>query len=165
MESKSLTLKKQKVDQIVSDFKDSQSVSIVEYRGLTVVELETLRNELRKEEVEMHVLKNRLVKIAADKLGYEQLDEQLVGPNAYVFSKKDVVVGPKTLVKFARKHEKLVIKGGIVDGAVVNSDELKTIAKLPNKEGMLSMLLSALTAPVRSFALAAKAIAEQKEQN
>lgn len=164
MERVIITQKKVKVDQIVADFQASQSVSVIEYRGLSVLQLEALRKELRQEEVEMHVLKNTLVQKAAESLGLSELDAQLTGPNAYVFSKKDAVSGPKVLVKFARKNEKLIIKGGVIEGKVVDESQVKTIAKLPNKEGMLSMLLSCLTSPIRGFALAVKAVAEQKEQ-
>lgn len=165
MEKVIITEKKVKVEQIASDFQAAQSVSVIEYRGLSVSQLEALRNELRKEEVEMHVLKNTLVQKAAESLGLSELDSQLTGPNAYVFSKKDAVSGPKVLVKFARKHEKLIIKGGVIEGKVVDEAQVKTIAQLPNKEGMLSMLLGCLTSPIRGFALAVKAIAEKQEQH
>lgn len=157
--------KKVKVDQIASDFQASQSVAVIEYRGLTVAQLEALRKELRQEQVELHVLKNTLVQKAAESLNLSDLDTHLSGPNAYVFSKKDAVSGPKVLVKFARRNEKLIIKGGVVEGKVVDENQMKTIAKLPNKEGMLSMLLSCLTSPVRGLALAVKAVAEKQEQN
>jgi large subunit ribosomal protein L10 len=97
-------------------------------------------------------------------LGYQDLEDTLVGPNAFVFSNEDAVSAPKVLAKFARKNENLVIKGGIVEGRVVNSDELKVVATLPNKEGLLSMLLGCLTSPVVKFACAVKEIAKAQEQ-
>jgi large subunit ribosomal protein L10 len=153
------------VDQITANVKASQSISIIEYRGLGVAEFEQLRKTLRGEGVELHVLKNTLVNRAVEALGYKGLGDQLTGPNAYVFSKKDAVSGPKVLAKFARRHEKLKIKGGIVEGKVVDEKEMKIVATLPNKEGMLSMLLSCLNSPVRSLACAIKAVAEKNEQN
>ena len=152
------------VNTIVETAKTSQSFSVIEYRGLTVNQLETLRRELRKEEAELKVFKNTLVEKAAEQLGHDDLKEMLKGPNAYVFSHKDAVSGPKVLSKFAKTNKKLVIKGGVVEGKVVDAKELKVIATLPNKEGLLSMLLSCLTSPVRGFACAVKAIADKEEQ-
>lgn len=164
--NKAIIAEKQvKVDQIMAHFQASQSVSVIEYRGLGVAQLEKLRKDLRAEGVELHVLKNTLVQRVADGMGLQALDGQLSGPNAYVFSKKDAVSGPRILVKYARSQEKLVIKGGVVEGKVVNAAEMTTIAKLPNKDGMLSMLLSCLTSPIRAVALAVKAVAEKQEQN
>ena len=165
MEKAILAQKKAKVEEMASNFQASQSISVVEYRGLSVAQLEALRKELRQDGVELEVLKNTFVQKAVESLGYADLADQLVGPNAYVFSKKDAVTGPKALVKFAKRNDKLIIKGGVVEGRVVDEEQMKTIAKLPNKEGMLSMLLSCLTSPVRGFALAVKAVAEKQEQN
>ncbi|MDY4788360.1 MAG: 50S ribosomal protein L10 [Bacilli bacterium] len=151
------------VSTIVEAVKTSQSFSVVEYRGLTVNQLETLRKELRKEDAELKVFKNTLVSKASEQLGYNELEEVLSGPNAFVISHKDAVSGPKVLSKFAKTNDKLVIKGGVVEGKVVNANELKVIATLPNKEGLLSMLLSCLTSPVRSFACAVKAIADKEQ--
>ena len=132
------------VSTIVEAVKTSQSFSVVEYRGLKV-------------------FKNTLVSKASEQLGYNELEEVLSGPNAFVISHKDAVSGPKVLSKFAKTNDKLVIKGGVVEGKVVNANELKVIATLPNKEGLLSMLLSCLTSPVRSFACAVKAIADKEQ--
>lgn len=151
------------IQEIVEAIKAAKSVSIVEYRGLTVNKLEGLRRDLRKEECELKVYKNTLVHKAADQLGYEALKSHLVGPNAFVFSRKDEVSAPKILAKFARRNEKLVLKGGIIDGKIIDANELKVVSTLPNKEGMLSMLLSCLTAPIRGFACAVKAIADKME--
>jgi large subunit ribosomal protein L10 len=152
------------VSTITESIKNAQSVSVVEYRGLTVAQVESLRKELRKVGSEMKVFKNTLVTRAVDSLGYQDLNDTLVGPNALVFSKEDAVSAPKVLAKFAKRNEKLVIKGGIVEGRVVNSDELKVVATLPNKEGLLSMLLGCLTSPVVKFACAVKEIAKAQEQ-
>ena len=152
------------VSEITESIKSAQSVSVVEYRGLTVAQVEALRKELRGVGSEMKVFKNTLVTRAVDSLGYQDLEDTLVGPNAFVFSNEDAVSAPKVLAKFARKNENLVIKGGIVEGRVVNSDELKVVATLPNKEGLLSMLLGCLTSPVVKFACAVKEIAKAQEQ-
>ncbi len=164
--NKTIIAQKQSVvDTIVANAKASQSISIIEYRGLTVSEFEKLRKNLRKEGVELHVLKNTLVARALGSLGYQNLEQQLAGPNAYVFSKKDAASGPKVLAKFAKSNEKLIIKGGVVEGKVVDEKELRVVATLPNKEGMISMLLGCLTAPVSGFARTLKAVADHQEKN
>lgn len=160
--NKAIIAEKQAVINEISEaIKASKSVSIVEYRGLTVAQLESLRRDLRKEGCEMKVYKNTLFNIAASELGYGDLKAHLEGPNAFVFSNNDEVAAPKLLVKFAKRNDEMVLKGGIVSGKVIDSNELKVVSTLPNKEGMLSMLLSCLTSPVRGFACAVKAVADK----
>lgn len=164
MNKEIVAAKKKVIDTVAEAFKNAQSVSVIEYRGLTVNELEVLRKDLRKENAELKVFKNTLVEKAVEELGYKELKEILEGPNALVFSHTDAVTGPRIVSKFAKAHENLIIKGGIVEGKAVTDAEMKVIATLPGKEGLLSMLLSCLQSPVRGFACAVKAIAEKKEQ-
>lgn len=153
---------KQEIVAEVSDkMQKSGSLTVVEYHGLTVAEITALRRDLRASEAEMIVYKNSLVERAVDQLGYTDLNEALAGPNAYVFS-KDVIAGPKIIAKAAKKNEHLVIKGGVVDGKVLTADEMKVVATLPGREGLISMLLSCLQAPVRNFACAIQAVADKQ---
>lgn len=154
--------KKAVVAEIAQHLQESQSTVIVEYRGLSVKEITDLRRALRAEDVEMKVYKNKLAQRAATETGFEGLCENLTGPNALVFS-KDATAPARVLSKFAKDHEKLVMKAGTVEGKVVGLDTLTTISNLPNREGMYSMLLSVLQAPVRNFACVVKAVAEAKE--
>lgn len=141
---------------------NSSSVVVVEYRGLTVADVTELRNKLREEGVEMKVYKNTTAQRAAEKLGFDALVETLAGPNALVFG-PDQVAPARVLAKFAKDHDKLVMKNGIVDGAVVDEATIQTLASLPNKEGMLAKFASTLNAPVVKFAMTIKALAEKKE--
>ena len=100
---------------------------------------------------------------AADNAGYSELNEQLKGPNAIAFG-TDAVAPSRVLSKFAKKHEALVLKAGIVEGKIVGLDTIKELSVLPNKDGLLSMLLGCLQSPVRSFACAVKAIADKAEE-
>ena len=149
------------VDEITDKLKHSDGVVVAEYRGLTVAEVSELRRNLRDENVELKVYKNTMVKRAVDGLGLNDLDETLNGPNAFAFS-KDATAPARVLSKFAKKHEHLVLKSGIVEGKVVDLNTLKELANLPNRDGMLSMLLSCLQAPVASFARALQAVADAK---
>lgn len=161
MNPSTLESKKQVVAKISESFKGASSMVIVEYRGLTVADLSELRKSLKAVNASFNVYKNTLVQRASDELGHKDLDQYLSGSNAYVFS-KDVVEGPKVLAKFAKKHENLVIKAGLVEGKVVDAAGVKSVATLPNREGLISMFLSCLQAPIRSFACTVKAVADSK---
>jgi large subunit ribosomal protein L10 len=156
-----LESKKKTVEEIVNLIKGSKSVVIVEYRGLSVSEISSLKRDLLKKDAKMFVYKNTMVAKANDELGYEELDQLLEGPNALVVA-NDEISGANVVAKFAKTHENLIIKGGLVDGKVVSADEIKTLAKLPGRDGLLSMLLSVLQAPVRNLACAIKAVAEKQ---
>ena len=161
MNQEILQTKSELVNEVVASIKDSSTVVICEYRGLTVAELTDLRRTLRTTESTMAVYKNTLVKRAVESLGLHDAAELLEGPNAMIFC-KDVTAGAKVLAKYSRKNDLLVIKGGIVEGKVVDKKQMIELSKLPNKEGMISMLLSVLQAPVRQFACAVKAVANSK---
>lgn len=135
----------------------------MDYRGLTVAQVTELRKQLRESGVEFKVYKNTLTRRAAEIAGVAGINEFLTGPNAVAFSNEDVVAPAKIINEFAKKNEALEIKAGIIEGNVSSADDVKALAELPSREGLLSMLLSVLQAPVRNFALATKAVAEQKK--
>ncbi|CDO05204.1 Vegetative protein 300 [Oceanobacillus picturae] len=156
--------KKQVVDEITEKFRASQTSVVVDYRGLDVAEVTELRKQLREAGIDFKVYKNSMARRAVEAAELNDLSDVLVGPTALAFSNDDVVAPARILNDFAKKHEALEIKGGVIEGKVATLDQIKELADLPNYEGMVSMLLSVLTAPVRNFAYAAKAIAEQKEE-
>ena len=156
-----LAAKSETVKEISDKAKKSQTIVVCEYRGLTVAEIQEVRRALRKENAEMNVYKNSLVERACDELGYGELKDVLKGPNAIVFS-DDVIAGPKVIAKFAKKHRDiLVVKGGMVEGKFVDAKGIIEVSKLPGKDGLISMFLSCLQAPIRSFACAVKAVADK----
>jgi large subunit ribosomal protein L10 len=156
--------KKQIVGEIADKFKASKSTIVVDYRGLTVAELTDLRKQLRDAGIEFKVYKNSMTRRAADATELSGLNAALTGPNAIAFSNEDVVAPAKILNDFAKKHEALELKAGVIEGNIATVEEIKALADLPSREGLLSMLLSVLQAPIRNFALATKAVAEQKEE-
>ena len=165
MNQKVIAAKEEVVNHVAECIKNSQSTTIVEYRGLTVAELTELRKNLRAEGAELKVYKNNLVLRASKELGYDALEESLTGPNAVVFSNESPTAAPKILAKYAKRNKNLVIKSGIAEGRVLSKEQVNELAKLPSKEGMLSMLLGCLQSPVIKFACAVKAIAEKQEEN
>lgn len=155
--------KKKVVAEIADKLSKSQSTIITDYRGLTVKQMNELRKKLREAGVEFKVLKNTLTQRAAEQVGVSEINEYLNGPTAIAFGYDDVVVPAKIIYQFAKDNKELEIKAGIVEGKVVSVDEIKALAELPSREGLLSMLLSVLQAPIRNFALAVKAVAEKNE--
>ena len=156
-----LSSKQALVSEISEKMKNSESTVVCEYRGLSVAEVTELRRNLRAEDVEFKVYKNTMVERACDETGFEDLKDILVGPNAFAFS-KDATAPARVLAKFAKKHDALVLKKGIVEGKVVDEATIKELSTLPNREGMLSMLLSCLQSPISSFARAIQAVADNK---
>ena len=111
----------------------------------------------------MKVIKKSILSRAAKKAGLEGMDEVFTGPTAVAFSNEDVVAPAKIMDEFAKEAKALEIKGGIIEGKVSSLEEITALAKLPNREGLLSMLLSVLQAPVRNVAYAVKAVADKED--
>lgn len=156
--------KQQIVSDIADKLKASKSTIVVDYRGLSVSQVTELRKQLREAGVEFKVFKNSMTRRAAEVAGLSGLNDALTGPNAIAFSNEDVVAPAKILNDFAKKNEALEIKAGVIEGNIASVEDVKALAELPSREGLLSMLLSVLQAPIRNFALATKAVAEQKEE-
>ncbi|EOH87854.1 50S ribosomal protein L10 [Enterococcus pallens] len=152
------------VDEVSEKFSAAASAVIVDYRGLTVDQVTRLRKQLRDANVEMKVIKNSILSRAAEKAGLEGLGEVFTGPTAVAFSNEDVVAPAKIIDEFSKEADALEIKGGIIEGKVASIEEITALAKLPNRDGLLSMLLSVLQAPVRNVAYAVKAVAEKEEE-
>ena len=146
---KVLVAKQAVIDEIADKLTNAQSVVVAEYRGLTVDEVTELRRALRAENIELKVYKNKLALRATEACGKQELDEFLTGPNAIAFGHDD---------------EALVIKTAIVEGKLLSKEEVMELSKLPNKEGMLSMLLACLKAPVSKVARAVKAVADKEAE-
>lgn len=161
MNSNILEAKKAVVSEVKEAMQASSSAVVVEYRGLSVAEITELRRALSSQNAKLSVYKNSMVERASEDLGYGELTQYLTGPNALVTC-ADPIVGPKVLAKFAKKHDHLVIKGGLIEGKVVDSKSVIALAKLPGKDGMISMLLSVLQAPMRNLACAINAVAEKQ---
>ena len=157
-----LESKKAIVDEVCELVNNSGSVVIAEYRGLKVSEIADFKRELLKTNAKMSVYKNSLVERAAEKLGHSELNQYLTGPNALITC-PDAISAAKVSAKFAKAHDNLVIKGALVEGKVISKEEVITLSKLPDRDGMLSMLLSVLQAPVRVFACAVKAVADKNQ--
>ncbi|MGQ8875708.1 50S ribosomal protein L10 [Paenibacillus amylolyticus] len=163
--AKVIQAKQESVDAVTAKLRESATTVVVDYRGLNVAQVTELRKQLREAGIEFQVLKNSLLRRAAAAAELTELNDVLTGPTAIAFSVDDVVAPAKILNDFAKKNDALELKGAVVEGRVIGVEEVKALAELPSREGLLSMLLSVLQAPVRNFALAVKAVAEKEEQS
>lgn len=162
--AKVIQAKQESVDAVTAKLRESATTVVVDYRGLNVAQVTELRKQLREAGIEFSVLKNTLLRRATAAAELTELDSVLTGPTAIAFSGEDAVAPAKILNDFAKKNDALKLKGAVVEGRVIGEEEVKALAELPSREGLLSMLLSVLQAPVRNFALAVKAVADKEEQ-
>lgn len=174
MKEQTLQAKTQNVEEIKGKIKDAESIILVDYRGLDVEQLTELREKCRKVGVEYKVYKNTMMRFAFKDSGYEGFNEFLKGPSAVAFGYDDPVQAAKVAHEFAKDNENLEIKAGIVDGNIINIDEIKDLASLPSKEVLIAQVLGGFNAPIqgftnvlqgtiRSLAIVLNAVAETKE--
>ena len=158
---KILEQKKLVVNEIANKTKESKSVVLFEYRGLSVGEMTELRRKLREVDSELKVYKNTLTKLAFNSLGVN-LDEELLGPKAIAFG-KDEVAPIKVLSDYAKKHKALELRAGYVDNAIVDINGLQKLAALPSRDGVLTMLAGGLIGTVKNLSIALDLYAKQLE--
>ncbi|MFV0499409.1 MAG: 50S ribosomal protein L10 [Bacilli bacterium] len=151
------------VDAIAEKIENSTSVIIVNYKGLGVSDMTNLRRELRDEEVEFKILKNNLVRRAADKLKLTYLEEHLSGANAIAFS-NNIVEPAKVLAKYAKDFDFFEIKCGVVENAYADSTMINELASIPNMEGLLTMLAGGLLSPLKDIAIGLNMLVEGESE-
>ena len=161
--AKVLESKKAQVAEITEVLKNAATGVLVDYRGLTVEEDTKLRNDLRAAGVKYFVVKNTLLRLAANQVGLEELDGILHGPTALAVS-EDPVAPAKILFDFAKQNEKMEIKSGFMDGKVMSMDELTTLAKTPSKETLIAKIMGSLNAPASNLVRLLNTIVEGGEE-
>jgi large subunit ribosomal protein L10 len=145
--------KRKEIDALVEKSNASGAIYIVEYRGLTVSKSTAVRKSVKASGGEMKVTKNTLMRIALRESGKPTADGIDEGPNAYVFAYGDIAATAKALRDFAKEkgNEALVIKGGIMGGKILSSDQVMALADLPSRDVLLSQLLGVMNGPIRGF--------------
>jgi large subunit ribosomal protein L10 len=152
------------VAELKTEFESSNGAVLTEYRGLTVAQLSELRRNLG-ESAKFAVVKNTLTKIAARDAGVEeQVTELLQGPSAIAFVKGDVVEAAKGLRDFAKANPLLVIKGGVIDGKAMTSEEISKLADLESREVLLAKLAGAMKGSMANAAALFNALPTQMAQ-
>ncbi len=159
--TKVLDTKKETVSEIIEKLKNSESVILFEYQGLTVSEVSELRRKLRADGAEVRVYKNTLLKRALDDINVS-LDGFLEGPNAIMFG-KNLLEPIKTITEFAKNHDKMTIRVGIINGAPADLAVIKEYASIPSYEGLLTMLAAGMMEHVRNLAIGLNLYAEKLE--
>lgn len=148
---------------LAEELKASKSFLVFEYLGLNAKDITSLRRNLHKADAKMYVAKNNIFNRAIKLAGVEKISD-IAGPNALIVSKGDEVAPFKEISEIAKKHAFIKFKGGILDNQFIGPDSLSQIASIPGREGLYSMLLSCLQAPIRNFLYGIKAVGESKPQ-
>jgi large subunit ribosomal protein L10 len=139
----------------------SQTLTLAEYRGLTVAQLDTLRRQARDKGVYLHVLKNTLARRAVEGTPFRAASDAMVGPLIYGFS-EDAVAAAKVISDFAKGNDKLVIKAGAYAGKLLDADGVKALAAIPSREVLIAQVAGLLKSPIQRLAGVLAAVAEQK---
>ena len=161
---KILNQKKEEVSKLAEQMKEAKLILLTDYRGINVTDDTTLRRDLRNAGAKYTIIKNNITKRALAECGIEGLEEKLEGPTAVVMSSEDYLEPSKVIYKFSKDNEYYTIKGGVVDGKVMTPEEIITLAKLPSRETLLSMLAGALLGNISKVAVALDQVRMQKEE-
>lgn len=168
--------KQDQIDSLKRDLAPAEGLFVVDFSGLTVGEVTELRQKVRAAEARYVVVKNTLAKIAVAGSKNEALQQLLDGPSAVAFTNADAVVLAKVLAEFAKGHEKLQFRGGLVEGQLLDARQAQSVAALPSKAELVSRLLFMLQSPMRrlvvalswptkGLAVTVKQIADNKEKD
>lgn len=157
-------LKQPVVKEISEKIDGAKSAVLVDHRGLTVEQDTALRKQLREAGVSYKVYKNTMMNLAFKGTDLEGLSDLLNGPSALAVSKEDATAPARVLYGFAKTADKLEIKGGMVEGKIVDVKELEEVSRIPSREVLLSRLFGSWQSPIASFARVIKQIAEKKEE-
>lgn len=156
-----LEKKKQQVADLSERIKNSVAGVIVDYKGINVADDTTLRKDLREAGVEYTVVKNTILKRAAEDAGLEGIDSVLEGTTAIATSAEDYVAAARILQKFADSHNAFNVKSGYLDGEIIDLAKIQALAKLPSREVLLATVCSVFNAPIAAFARAVQAIVDK----
>ena len=161
---KILNQKKEEVAKLAEKIKEAKVVLLTDYRGINVSDVTGLRTRLRNADVEYKVIKNNITRRALQECKIEGLEDVLEGPTAVIMGNNDYLEACKAIYEYAKDNEFYKIKGGIIDGKVVSVEEIVTLAKLPSRETLLSMLAGALLGNISKLAVALDQVSKQKAE-
>lgn len=161
---KILNQKKEEVSKLAAEMKEAKLILLTDYRGINVTDVTELRTNLRNTNATYRVIKNNITRRALQEAGIEGLDESLTGPTAVIMSNEDYLEPSKAIYEFSKDNEYYKIKGGVIEGKVMNAEEIITLAKLPSREVLLSMLAGALLGNISKVAVALNEVKKLKEE-
>ena len=161
------------LEQIKGDLEGASAMWLVDYRGLTVADIQSLRRNVRDAGAVMKVYKNTIMHLALEQTDQPTLDDLLAGPSAFVFAGEDAAAAAKAVKDFAKGNDNLAIKGGLMDAVALSAAEVEAIASLPSREELIAQIAGAISGVARGLATAingvprglaqaTKAVADQK---
>jgi large subunit ribosomal protein L10 len=136
------------IEEIATHIDESHAIFAVDYRGISVPQVAELRAKLRDADATFKVVKNSLTERAADQAGAETLKEYLAGPTALTFVRGDVATAAKAIADYAKATQLLPFKGGLMDGAVLDVDQLRSLSRLPSRDVLYGQLVGVVASPV-----------------
>ena len=161
---KILNQKKEEVAKLAAEIKDAKLVLLVDYRGINVEDVTNLRTAVRNANASYRVIKNNITRRALAECGIEMDASVLEGPTAVIMTSEDYLEPTKAIYNFSKENEFYKIKGGVVEGKVMTAEEIITLAKLPSRDTLLSMLAGALLGNISKLAVALDQVRVQKEE-
>ena len=160
---KIINQKKEEVKKLADKMKEAKLILLTDYRGINVIDDTQLRKDIRNTNATYSVIKNNITKRALEECGINGLEDKLEGPTAVVMSNEDYLEPSKVIYKYSKDNEFYKIKGGVIEGKVMTAEEIITLAKLPSRETLLSMLAGALLGNISKVAVALNEVKKQKE--
>jgi large subunit ribosomal protein L10 len=136
------------IEEIAAQIEAAAAIFAVDYRGISVPQAAELRGKLREADASFRIVKNRLSKLAAEKVGEERLGELLQGPTALTFVRGDTAQAAKAISSFNKEHNVLIFKGGFMDGISLDEDAFKSIARLPSRDVLNGQLAGIVASPL-----------------
>ncbi|MCG8484122.1 MAG: 50S ribosomal protein L10 [Clostridia bacterium] len=155
--------KKAVVEEIKSKLENAQSAVVVDYRGLTVEEVNKLRSMMREANVEYKIYKNTMMDLAIKGTEFEGMSDVLAGPSAFAFGYDDAVAPARVLNGFMKETKKMQFKAGVIEGTFYDEEKIKEVAMLPSKEELIAKLLGSMKAPLSNFAYMLQAIVDNPD--
>ena len=161
---KVLQQKKEEVSKLAEEMKEAKLILLTNYRGINVADDTSLRRDLRNVNAKYTIIKNNITRRALQEAGIEGLEDKLEGPTAVILGKEDYLEPAKAIYNFAKSNDFYKIKGCVIEGKVMTTEEIVTLAKLPSRETLLSMLAGALLGNISKVAVALDQVRIQKEE-
>jgi large subunit ribosomal protein L10 len=136
------------IETLAAEIEQAQAIFAVDYRGISVPQAAELRTKLREADAAFRVVKNSLTERAADQVGAAELKDYLSGPTALTFVRGDVATAAKAIADYARLTQLLPFKGGLMDGAVLDAEQIRALSRLPSREVLYGQLVGVVASPI-----------------
>ena len=160
---KILAKKQEIIDEIKDKVQNANGVLLFAYSGLTDEESKELRRKLRESNSDYKIYKNTLMARAFKDMNID-VAEHLKGSSALAYG-EDTIAPIKAVAEFAKKHDKVILKVGVVDGEITDEAKLKELATIPSREGLLTMLAAGMLGIPKDLSICLDLLAKQKEEN